>query len=113
MATSKILSKSESFFNFIFDPNTSKKLVRFNLINCTEIHLRAVIEIFHNLITNEFIKVPTLVKSLIQQNKKVLRKFIIITKNLSIQRKIIKRYYKLIFHILIKSKEILFLALNR
>lgn len=113
MARSKSLSQSEYFFNFLFDSNTSKKLIRFNLINCSDIHLRAIIEIFHNLLTNNYLKIPPSFKKIIQKNQVVLQRFISVTKSFSLQRKIIRRHYKAVFHILIKARQIILSALNK
>lgn len=109
------LQQCKFFLNFLFAKSTPKEQIRFILRNPASIHLQCFIEIIFNLLENNFIKIPLPVKRKIKQHKKVLFRFVSLKgkNNFSYSRKILRKYYKLIFFILYKSKNIILQAITQ
>lgn len=108
------IKESKSFFHFIFDKKTPKLQIRFILINAAPIHLKSIIEIVYNLLENKTIKIPLAVTKVIKENKQILTKFTSSAKkNLSIAQRVLKKYFRLIFFILQKSKTLIFQIIDQ
>jgi len=106
------IKQSKSFFNFILDKNTSKKQIQYIFMNLDHIHLESIIELIHNLLENNFIKLTPSLKSIIKKFKNILIKFTSsLTKTLSVQKKLLRKHFRLIYYIIHKSKNIILLAL--
>ena len=107
------IKQSKSFFNFLLDKHTTKKQIHFVLTNLAHIHLESVTELIYNLLENKFIKISPSLKSVIKKHKNILVKFISsIKKSLYLQRKILKKYYKIFYYIIRLSKNTLLLAIH-
>jgi len=109
------LKQGKSFFNFIFDKNTSKEQIRFILCNPTPTHLQSIIEVVYNLLENNFIKVPLSVERKLKQHSHFLSTFILLKerKKLTLPKKILRKHFRLIFFILYKSKKLISRALDQ
>lgn len=107
------LKQSKSFFMFIFDKTTPKPQIRFLLHNPTNIHLQSIIEVVHNLLQNNFIKIPPSVKRKLQERARLVSTFTTLKKGLQSSRNILKKHFRFFFYILYKSKDLILRAINQ
>lgn len=118
MVTSKsshdVVKESKSFFNFLLDSHASEEQKYFLLENPSKTHLKAIIEIFHNLLQNLHLKLSYSLKRSIKKNKQLLLKLISEThKNLVSKRQLLRKKSKIIYQILLNAKDIIHLAINQ
>jgi len=106
---SKTLKKSECFLRFILDPLGCTKQIKFILLNSSSIQLEVLTEIFHNILKNQN-KFNFKVRKLIRKRKRLLTKFSSSFRknNTKLQKKILINNFKIILHILITIKDIVF-----
>ena len=107
------LQKSKNFLYFLLDENITKKQIQTVLFNTTSNHLLAISEIFLNLLENKYLKLSYSVKTFISKHKRLLTKFSASFKKGSLQRKIIKRHYKVIYSILKKTQKTINSSINK
>lgn len=107
------LKRSKSFFEFIFDRYTPKKQIRFLLCNPTHLQLQSIIEVVYNLEQNNFIKIPSLVRRKIKDNKRIVSGFTSSKKQLEKAEKILNKHFRFIFFLLYKSKQLILRAIDQ
>lgn len=106
------LKQSKSFFNFLLDKNSTEKQIYFLFIHPSQVHLESIIELIHNLLENKSIKISPLLKGNIKKHRKILVKFTSsVKKSLLMQKKILKKYFRLFYVIIYQSRNIISLAL--
>lgn len=114
LAHGNILKKTKYYFLFLLDSNSSKEQIHFILSNPSKIHLKAIIEVSHNLLENPHLKLTTSLKKDLSKNKRILLKLTSSrNKDLSLKRKIIRKNWQIIYQILNKAKSIILLAINQ
>lgn len=106
------LKESESFFRFLLDSNTTKQQKEFLLLNLSQKQQQAIIEIIHNFLKNNYIKITPTLKKAIKQHHHLLIKFIS-PKSLSLQYKLIHKHFKVIYLILSKGKDTILSVLSK
>lgn len=104
---SKLLKRNNSFFLFLFDSNTSKAQKQFLLTNLSKTHLQSIVEVLYNISNNRYIKLPPPLQKVTKQNHSLIQHFSS-SKALTQKKLIIKRHYRLIYHILVGAKDIIF-----
>lgn len=111
---SKSLKKSKYFLLFLFDTNTDKNQIKYSLIHCSQVHAHAIVEVIHNLLINQYIKIPSSAKSLIRSHRKLLERFVATRKKkLIFQHIFLNKHFRLIYQILNRVKQLIIQALDR
>lgn len=108
-----VLKESKYFLLFLIDPSSSKQQIHFLLSNPSKTHLKAIIEILFNLLENQHLKLSVPLKKFISQNKKLLSNLTSPQKSLLYRRKLLQTHYKIIYHLLVKAKSSINLAINQ
>lgn len=105
---SKILDRGETFLRFILESQTSRKQSRFILLNCTDIQLKVIVEIFHNLLKFQDV-IPPKIGKLIKKRKRTLVRLIKLLKKKknSLQKQFISKHFQLIFKVLQAGKRVI------
>lgn len=106
---SKTLKQGEAFIRFLFDSFSSKKQIRFILVNGTLTHFKVLTEIFHNLLKNKD-NLHSNLKQIIQKRKRLISKFISLYKqtNQTLQRKFILKHFQTLYLILLQTRKFIF-----
>lgn len=103
-----MINQCKSFLNFILDKHSTRNQIQFLFSNPANKHIEVITEIIYNLLENKNIKKsPKLIKE-INQHKNILKKFIgTIQKSFIIQKKLLKKYFRLFYRIIRLSKNII------
>ena len=108
------VKQSKFYFHFLFDKNITKKQVQSILTNPAHTHLESLIEIIYNLLENKYIKLTPSLKNTIKKYNIILKKFVkTTTKSLLIQKKILKKHFRLFYYIIRQSRKFILLALDQ
>jgi hypothetical protein len=107
----RYLQKSDNFFKFLLDSNTSSQQKQFILQNLSKPQLQSIIEILYNLFQNKNIRYSPTLEKLIKQHQSTFNK-LFRSKKFLIHRRFIKKHYHLIYSVLYKAKAVISQFIN-
>lgn len=105
------LKQNINFFRFLLGESSTREQKKLILINISKTQLLSIIEIIYNLLKNDYIKKSSALKQVIKKYNVMLIRFISLSRTL--QLKFIRKHFKIIYLILSKAKDIIFLALSK